>query len=76
MSSALQLLVDAPDREVKRMQIVYREIAKGAWDEAAFHLSNITRHDSDSIDTKQWINDALELCDFCRLANRVSSKSL
>lgn len=67
MKSALQLLVSAPDGEVKRMQLVFKEIAAGNWAEAAFYLSNITENENDSRDDIQWKHDALELHTYVEL---------
>ena len=76
MKSALQLLVSAPEREIKRMQIIFKEIAAGNWSEAAFHLSNITDNENDSSEYIAWKNEALELHDVCVAASKAANRNL
>jgi hypothetical protein len=76
MKSALQLLVTAPDNEVRRMQLIFQSIADGDWNEAWFNLSNITITENSSPARIKWVEEAQELCDFCSLAKQATRKSL
>ena len=60
MENAYELLMEAPDGQVKRCQIVCREIAKGQWDEAAFALHNAANEEQGA-----WAEAAKELAEYC-----------
>lgn len=63
METALNLLMTAPENQDKRMQIVYKEIAKGKWDEACFFLENAIEEEKDT----DWAEKAKRLLNTCEI---------
>ena len=63
MKTVLELLDAAPDEQIKRMQIVFKSVAAGEWDDATFALSNAARETSG-----QFSADCVELAEFCKAA--------
>ena len=64
--TAYELLVTAPDNQVKRAQIAHQAIAAGRWTDAAYTLRNAAREEANEIGT--WADDALELAEYCERA--------
>ena len=60
MKTVLELLDAAPEEQIKRMQIAFKSVAAGEWDDAAFTLSNAARETSG-----QFSSDCAELAEFC-----------
>ena len=60
MKTVLELLDAAPVDQVKRMQIVFKSVGAGEWDDAAFTLSNAASETSG-----QFSSDCAELAEFC-----------
>lgn len=60
MKTAYDLLMTAPDRQVKRCQIAHRAITDGQWLDAAHSLRNAANEE-----TGQWANEARELAEHC-----------
>lgn len=40
MKTAYELLLDCPDSQIKRMQLVFKAVADGDWNNAVFHIKN------------------------------------
>jgi hypothetical protein len=60
MKTAYDLLMTAPDRQVKRCQIAHRAIAEGRWGDAAFSLRNAANEERGD-----WGAAAEELAEYC-----------
>jgi hypothetical protein len=60
MKTAYDLLMTAPDTQVKRCQIAYRAIAEGRFSDAAFTLCNAANEESGD-----WATAAKELAEYC-----------
>ena len=60
MKTAYDLLMTAPDSQVRRCQIAYRAIADGLWGEGAFTLRNAAREECGD-----WSESAEELAKHC-----------
>jgi len=58
MKSAYELLIDAPESQVTRLKIVFKEIADGRCADAAFTLRNAAREEYGD-----WSRDASNLAD-------------
>lgn len=43
MKTALELLLNCPDEQIKRLTIVIRSISNGRWGDAAHHLRNAAK---------------------------------
>ena len=63
MITAYELLMTAPDSQVKRAQIAFKAIADGRWLDAAYTLRNAAREEANEIGT--WADDALALAEHC-----------
>lgn len=60
MKTAYELLMEAPDDQVVRCKIAFREIAAGNWGEASFTLTAASNESNG-----QWAADAAELAAHC-----------
>jgi hypothetical protein len=60
MKTAYELLMTAPDSQVKRCQIAHRAIAEGRWGDAAFTLRNAANEERG-----EWAAAAEELAEHC-----------
>jgi len=60
MKTAYELLMTAPDSQVKRAQIAFKAVADGRWLDAAYSLRNAANEE-----TGQWANEARELAEHC-----------
>lgn len=61
MKTAIELLDVAPPEQVKRMQIAFKAIANGEWDDAAYTLRNAAQES-----TGAFSSDCEELAAFCQ----------
>ncbi|NJZ70656.1 hypothetical protein GO304_04450 [Ralstonia solanacearum] len=61
MKTAYELLLDAPDAQVKRCQLAWKAIAAGEWLDAANFLSNAANEEAGT----PWANEAATLADAC-----------
>lgn len=62
MKNAYELLLDAPDAQVKRCQLAFKAIAAGEWQDAADFLRNAAKEETDTL----WANEAIALADACQ----------
>ena len=60
MKTAYDLLMTAPDSQVKRCQIAHRAITEGRWGDAAFSLRNAANEERG-----EWAEAAEELAEYC-----------
>jgi len=67
MKTAYELLMTAPDSQVKRAQLAFKAIADGRWFDAAYTLRNAADEEADE-ETGDWVDDALELAEYCERA--------
>jgi len=65
--NALELLMAAPDSQVKRCQLAYNAIAAGNWADAEHYLGNASAEE-----TGEWAKAAGELADYCAKQNAKS----
>ena len=67
--SVLQVLMAAPDEQVKRMQIAYNAVAEGRWEDAAHSIRNAILEESEkatpatTASGKLWVEYAQECLD-------------
>jgi hypothetical protein len=61
MKTAYELLMSAPDEQIKRSQIALQAIAAGNWQDASFALENAA-NETDG----EWSKNAQELADYCK----------
>ncbi|MWA16567.1 hypothetical protein [Burkholderia pseudomallei] len=66
MQTAYDLLLAAPDEQVKRCQLAWKAIAAGEWDDAAHYLRNA----ADEEGSTPWAAEARALAAAC--AKRVA----
>lgn len=64
MKNAIEILISAPDAQVKRCQLAVDAIAAGRWDDAERHLSNAS-----SLELGIWAAQASELAGYCATQN-------
>lgn len=62
MKMAYELLLDAPDEQVKRCQLAWKAIAAGDWQDAAHFLRNA----ADEEGATQWAAEARALAEACQ----------
>lgn len=62
MKNAYELLLDAPDAQVKRCQLAFKAIAAGEWQDAAGFLRNAAKEEGSTL----WANEAIALADACQ----------
>ncbi|WP_156439869.1 hypothetical protein [Burkholderia sp. MSMB2041] len=62
MKTAYELLLDAPDAQVKRCQLAWKAIAAGEWLDAAHFLRNAVKEEAGA----QWAEQAAALADACQ----------
>jgi len=60
MITAYELLLVAPDSQIKRAQIAFKAIAAGRWLDAAYTLRNAANEEAG-----EWATDANELAEYC-----------
>ena len=60
MKTAYELMMTAPDSQVKRVQIAFNAVADGRWLDAAHSLRNAANEE-----IGQWANEARELAQHC-----------
>lgn len=60
MKTAYDLLMTAPENQVKRCQIAHRAIVEGRWGDAAFSLRNAANEERGD-----WAAAAEELAEYC-----------
>lgn len=60
MQTAYELLMAAPDSQVKRAQIAFKAVADGRWLDAAFSLRNAANEEC-----SDWAAAAKELAEYC-----------
>ena len=60
MKTAYELLLSAPDSQVKRAQIAFTAVTKGQWLDAAHSLRNAATEEPG-----QWANYARDLAEHC-----------
>lgn len=60
MKTAYELLMTAPDSQVKRAQIAFTAVANGLWLDAAHSLRNAANEE-----TGEWAAEARELAEHC-----------
>lgn len=60
MKTAYDLLMTAPESQVKRCQIAHRAIAEGRWMDAAFAMRNAANEERG-----EWAEAAEELAEYC-----------
>ena len=60
MKTCYDLLMTAPDSQVKRAQIAFKAVADGQWLDAAHSLRNAANEEPG-----QWANYARELAEHC-----------
>ena len=60
MKTAYDLLMAAPEGQVKRAQIAFNAIADGRWLDAAHSLRNAANEENG-----KWANEARELAEHC-----------
>lgn len=61
MKTAYELLLDAPDAQIKRSQLAFKAIAAGKWSDAAHFLNNAAREEEGT----PWAKEARALADAC-----------
>jgi hypothetical protein len=61
MKTAYELLLDAPDEQVKRCQLAWKAIATGDWQDAAHFLRNA----ADEEVSTPWAEEARALAEAC-----------
>ncbi|WP_259675303.1 hypothetical protein [Burkholderia pseudomallei] len=61
MKTAYELLLDAPDAQVKRCQLAWKAIAAGDWQDAAHFLRNA----ADEEGATPWSAEARSLAEAC-----------
>lgn len=61
MANAYELLLDAPDPQVKRCQLAWKAIAAGEWKDAAHYLRNA----ADEEGSTPWAAEARALSEAC-----------
>lgn len=59
--TAYELLLDAPDAQVKRCQLAFKAIATGDWQDAAHFLRNAANEEG----ATPWAEEARALADAC-----------
>lgn len=62
MKNAYELLLDAPDAQVKRCQLAFKAIAAGDWQDATDFLRNAAKEEAGTL----WANEATALADACQ----------
>ena len=62
MKTCYDLLMTAPDRQVKRCQMAHCSITEGRWGDAAFSLRNAAAEERDD-----WGAEAEVLAEYCEL---------
>ncbi|WP_169742704.1 MULTISPECIES: hypothetical protein [Burkholderiaceae] len=62
MKTAYELLLDAPDAQVKRCQLAWKAIAAGDWQDAAHFLRNAAGEEG----ATPWAAEARALADACQ----------
>ncbi|MDM8356558.1 hypothetical protein [Pandoraea communis] len=60
--TAYDLLLSAPDEQVKRSQLAWRSIANGEWADAAHFLRNAAKEEAGT----RWAIEASALADACQ----------
>lgn len=60
MKTAYDLLMTAPDCQVKRCQISHKAISEGRWSDAAFTLRNAANETSG-----EWAEEVKRLAEYC-----------
>ncbi|MCS6428106.1 hypothetical protein [Burkholderia thailandensis] len=68
MKTAYELLLDAPDQQVKRCQLAWKAIAVGEWQDAAHFFRNAAEEEG----TTPWAAEARALAEACQ--GRVNPK--
>lgn len=66
MKTVLELLDAAPLDQVRRMQIAFKAIANGEWDDAAYTLRNAVQESTGS-----FASDCEELAEYCQRRARI-----
>lgn len=61
MKTAYELLLDSPDNQVTRMQLVFKAVAAGEWKDAMHFLRNAAREESGTL----WALEAAAFADAC-----------
>jgi hypothetical protein len=59
--TAYDLLLNAPDEQVKRCQLAWKAIAKGEWVDAAHYLRNAANEEGNT----EWAQEARAMSDAC-----------
>jgi len=48
MKTAYELLLDCPDTQIQRMQLVFDAVSAGNWNDAVFYIKNAVQEEGDT----------------------------